>query len=111
VECVRFKRRIKNQSWKSEYKINDQGNLIESYIYDLEGELEAKYTYKYNEENHKIEYNRYSSSGQLQSEGKHTYEYDNKGNWIKQVTFVDGEPKSVTERTIEYSQFPKHEVQ
>jgi YD repeat-containing protein len=87
---------IKNDSgitYKATYKYNDKGNMIEmNKYYPYGGCWGTKYDNKGN-----------GTSGSFSNwEYTYKYEYDEQGNWIKMITYTDGYPDEVTERTINY---------
>lgn len=92
------------------------------YVPNKEGELILQKEEKFNEAGLKIEnsnstytqYYEYSKGGDLIKtktvyksdnsiiEGYNTYEFDNEGNWIKRIIYLDNSPQYLTVRKIEY---------
>lgn len=120
----------KSEKQKKEKKIlkyNDKGNVIEESEYDAKGNLLERITYKYDAEGREIEVNwenpngflvyskyikTYNDRGILSGvkyvypngnieQYVYSYEYDNQGNWIKKILYINDRP-SITERKIEY---------
>lgn len=107
---------------KTKYKYDDKGNEIERNIYKPNGSLDSKWTFKYDDRGNTIEENIYNSNGSLNSKityryndkniieeaynwtSKETYKYecDDKGNWIKRISYTNNQPNIITKRTIEY---------
>lgn len=107
---------------KTKYKYDGKGNEIERNIYKPDGSLDSKWTFKYDNKGNTIEENVYNSNGSLNSKityryndkniieeayngrNKETYKYehDDKGNWIKRISYVNNQPNIITKRTIEY---------
>ena len=66
-----------------------------------ENDIETRWQYAYDEHgNVTQETTTFFDGSQIKKEM--TYEYDAQGNWIVRLTFADGQPFFVTERTIEY---------
>lgn len=78
------------------FKYDDRGNTIEENIYNSNGSLNSKITYRYNDKNIIEEaYN-------WRSKETYKYECDDKGNWIKRISYTNNQPNIITKRTIEY---------
>lgn len=92
--------------WTLTSKYNRRGNLVEmtSVLLDarLKGSLDKKETFKYDEFGNKIEHNTYSIDGRLISKESYIYDFDEIGNWIRQIIYKDNTPICVVERTIKY---------
>jgi len=110
--------------FKSKYDKN--GNEIESVHYDNLGRKEYTETYKYDEKGLIIEetsdflrtskkkytyddngnilkVKEYSIKEVLIGEETYEYKFDNKGNWIVRLFFINGKPNFIEEREITYS--------
>lgn len=87
-------------SWKEISKYDDNGNKIESNRFNPYA-TDFKYIYKYDDKNNLIEEHTYYD-GSLSKYEIYKYDYDKKNNWIKQIHFIDGIPKYIIERQIEY---------
>ena len=79
-----------------EVKYDDKGNEIE------ETSLISKDTYKYDDMGNQIEWNSYNSGGGLNFKATSKYEFDEKGNWIKKISFTNQIPNNIDERKYEY---------
>jgi antitoxin component YwqK of YwqJK toxin-antitoxin module len=117
-------------SWKYTYKYDGKGNNIEYNVYE-DGSLDSKKTYKYDDKGNCIEMTEYNSDGSLKKKDTYkvavqddevkknihklldgifssnkTYKYDDKGNWIEEISYdeiyYDTDTPIITERTIEY---------
>lgn len=117
----------KEKEEKKILKYDDKGNVIEKSKYDAKGNLLERITYKYDTEGREIEVNWENPNGFLVyskyiktyndrgiiagvkyvypngniEQYVYSYEYDNQGNWIKKVLYINDRP-SITERKIEY---------
>jgi len=87
-------------SWHEIYKYDDKRNKIESNKLNPYGS-DFKNIYKYDDKNNLIEENTYYN-GSLSTHEIYKYDYDERNNWIKQIHFIDGIPKYIIERQIEY---------
>ena len=83
------------------YKYDAKGNKIEENSYFI-GLLDRKYTMKYDAKGNLIEGNSYEADGSLDYKYTFKYEFDEKGNWIKRITFKNQIPESIEEREFEY---------
>ena len=94
------------------YKFDEQNHKIEStkhYPYSKR-KLIFNYITKFDNNGNpfkKIFYTSHSwnvsqSQGRLRWKKTYEYEFDNKGNWTQMIVFVDGVPKYIYERKIEY---------
>jgi hypothetical protein len=107
-------------------KFDNEGNKIESVHYDNLGIKEYTETYKYDEKGLVIEetsdflrtskkkytyddngnilkVKEYSIKEVLIGEETYEYKFDNKGNWIVRLFFINGKPNFIEEREITYS--------
>ncbi len=91
----------KNVNWKGGQKIvyNQQGNEIEMYLYDFEGNMSRKYDYEYDDTGNKTAKFEYSSDEQLLN--KRTYKYDDRGNQIEE-SWSDSSGNLVGKYTYKY---------
>jgi hypothetical protein len=80
-------------------KYDKKGNKIECNGCGWEAEDE---TYKYDEKGNIIEYKGIFDNGFLLFKKSYEYEFDKRGNWIKQIEFLDGIPTYILERQYEY---------
>ena len=71
----------KTKSYKSTYKYDKDGNLLESNKYNDDGSFYRRHKYKYDKNGNEIEWNRYNSFGCIYKNV--TYEYDKNGNMIR----------------------------
>ncbi|MBV7440439.1 hypothetical protein KRX57_03330 [Weeksellaceae bacterium TAE3-ERU29] len=81
------------------YKYNEKGELIQQSIYTSD-KLYSNIYYKYNNRGERIEEKYEYSSIIINSTYK--YKYDEKGNWINRIEFIDDKPKYIEERKYEY---------
>ena len=93
------------------YVSNYNGNQFEKLVYDEKGELNQKYLYTLDKDGNEIEGISYGVL-KIYPDRKYrrTYEFDDKENWIKQITSTETtengvtsfKPSSITYRTITY---------
>ena len=93
---------MKSRGIKWIIKRDDKGNEIEENKYNTQGKLDLKFTWKRDDNSNVIEENIYSADGKLDHKTTFKYEFDEKGNWIKKITFKNQIPKSIKEREFEY---------
>ena len=111
------------------YTYNKQGDPVEIRYYDHEGNLLQKVESKFNKQHLAVntrtydkdnkllntttkKYNAKGDCVKLQAETKlpkkqknvatYEYKYDAQGNWISKMTFINGEPRQIIERTFTY---------
>lgn len=87
---------------KYNYKYDERGNHIEWICTNIEGKLKWKAKYKYDDKGNKTELNARDPNGELILKDTHMYEFDEKGNWIRRISFLDKSRTEITERVIEY---------
>jgi len=113
--------------YKWKYKYNDKGYFIHGKRIYSNGKSDLKSTYKRNNEGVIIEWKQYENGILINNEEykdddrgnlieqiilekfnfvkkiiTYKYEYDKNNNWIKRIIFLDKEPMSITEKTLEY---------
>lgn len=101
------------------YKYDDKGNKIEENLYLPNNELMGKTTYVYDDKGNEIEKQDYKSDGSLGNKSikkyddkgnmikwdediTYKYNFDEAGNWIKQIEFKNSIPQTIREREIIY---------
>ena len=104
--------RIKHESFaasdnspmdKNISKIDRNNNIIEINSYDSRDSLKVKNIYQYDKFGNQIERVIYHSNGELFARYTMAYsDFDNRGNWLKQISFKDGKPDQVISREINY---------
>ena len=85
-------------------KFDDKGNMMEGddYLNNVH-KLSHKTIYKFDDNGNNIEVSGYESNGRLSSRYNCKYEnFDNEGNWLKQIRLHNNEVELITERIIEY---------
>lgn len=85
-----------NNSYKYNY---DDGLLIQLQLFNGRNRL-FKYEYNYNIHSDCLSIVKYERSAK--SARNYKYEYDKKGNWIKKISYLNGEINVVTMRSINY---------
>lgn len=86
------------------FKYDDKGNKIKEAFYNQGDTLSSVSLFDYNEKNDIIEqidffiYEIDTENNTL----KFKYKYDSKGNWIKQIVYINGSIEFIAKRKIEY---------
>ncbi|MCD4683422.1 MAG: hypothetical protein K8R86_09090, partial [Bacteroidales bacterium] len=92
---------------KINYKYDDENNIIEmKHYYPFDGSIDIK-TYKYDRFNNEIEESYKATKNwindyEIDDKYKFDYKYDKNGNWIYCLYYLNGFPKNITIREIEY---------
>lgn len=86
----------------NKYKHDEKGNIIEKIYTNKSTGLSYKSTFKFDARGNLIEFCKYNDKGKLIESEKSRYTYDEVGNWVKEIDIENGEPLSITERQIEY---------
>jgi len=84
------------------FKYDSLNNVIESVMLNGNLLIESKVLATYDDKHNVLRQFTYGISGNLKEYVRHRYEYDEVGNWTKDITFIDGSPVSVRIRKIEY---------
>lgn len=87
---------------KNTYKIDAKDNWIEGNFYNADGKLDFKVTNKYDDKGNQIEYNYENAADSIEDKYTYKYKYDEKGNWIKRIIFIDTKAWNIEEHTYEY---------
>jgi hypothetical protein len=86
--------------------ISKNGNAVKQTYYFYNGDdagEELIMTFEYDKDGNRIEQKQVDNTGKVLYSAKFEYlEFDEQKNWIKMLTYRDGEPASVTVRKIEY---------
>jgi len=109
-------------NWTKTFRFDDHGNVIEMEKFKTEDAIERKEIYNYDGNNNIIESDFYKKD-KLIAKNNHKYDadgniielnysdsnvytfkysYDYKGNWVKKIVFIDGNPSGILLREIEY---------
>ena len=114
-------------NWKTVSKYDVNGNEIEDQSFEANGIPRFKTINKYDNKGNGIESKRFSGSslvnweinnyddkgnaveiqfldsdGKIKSIWKNNYDFDAKANWTRKIIYIDGKPKYIFEREIEY---------
>ncbi len=84
------------------YKYDSLNNNIETIALNGSLMIESKMIARYDDRHNVVDLVRYGIKGNVKERIGHHYEYDEEGNWIKDITFVNKKPVSVRVRKIEY---------
>ncbi len=74
-------------TFRTFYRFNQKGDVIEWAWYNSDGSLDWKYTYKYDSQGNQIEEAEYKSDGSLNGKYTYTYKYDSQGNMIEKTYY------------------------
>lgn len=88
------------------YERDEKGRPIEIKRYGQDGQLQSWREYEYNDKGHIVKEVHRNSDDSVKKRYEYSYEYDDKCNWTRKVSFVDGEPYRITERELTYSEDP-----
>lgn len=84
------------------YKYNSKGKKTEEYMYNSEGNQIARWVSRYNSDGLKIEEDYFNALDSLVAHETYKYEFDEKGNWVRQYIFDNGEPTYIIDRRLTY---------
>jgi len=111
------------------YKYDALGNMLEKDCFDANNTLDFRFVHKYDGKGNEVEdlarrkddsiqyrdvktyddsgnitgYTYYKHDGSINSEWHCKYQkFDATGNWVKQVSYKNGTPETITRRTVEY---------
>ena len=84
------------------FKYDSLNNMIESVMLNGNLLIESKVLATYDDKHNVLRQFTYGISGNLKEYARHRYEYDEVGNWTKDITLIDSSPVSVRIRKIEY---------
>ena len=93
---------LKREERITHYKYDSLNNNIETIVLNGSLIIESKIMARYDDRHNVVELVRYGIKGNVKERIRHRYEYDEEGNWIKDITFVNKKPVSVRIRKIEY---------
>ena len=87
---------------KTIQRFDEKGNQIEYSLF-MEGCcVDSKIVIKYDAQNTLIEERVFNNEDQFRYSMTYEYQYDEKGNWIQRLEYVDGKLMYLTERKLEY---------
>jgi hypothetical protein len=84
------------------FKYDSLGHHIEQVELNHNAIVEVRIRLAYDAQGNVRDISSYGIKGSLKERVKHEYEYDEFGNWVKDVTFINRKPTSVLVRKIEY---------
>lgn len=88
-----------DELWK--YAYNSQGRVTMFEFYK-KGEFMYKLTVSYDANGNEDSIRKYNQKGEFIEEREYAYTFDENGNWIQRIEYVNLFPKAVYERTINY---------
>ena len=84
-------------------KLNKQHQLVSNQVYDKDNNLVSTTTKKYNAKGDCVKLQAETKLPKKQKNvATYEYKYDAQGNWISKMTFINGEPRQIIERTFTY---------
>jgi hypothetical protein len=84
------------------YQYNNNEKLIEQIAFLSSGNMNYKETYQYDERGNRIEICKYNQKNEIEFTQNFQYKFDEIGNWVEMLIFINTNPKFVVERTIKY---------
>lgn len=78
------------------------GNQTETLIFKSNGELEKHEIRLFDKYGNVTEEKTYDPAGKLIRTMNYSYFFEDSGNWIKKISFLDGKPNLITRREISY---------
>jgi hypothetical protein len=86
----------------SAHKYDENGNRTEICEYKGNDSLTKRIVYRYNDNGLCSESQVYNAENKLDKNITYKYRYDEKGNWIERVEYLNDKAVKITEREIEY---------
>jgi hypothetical protein len=93
---------LKKEEQRLLFKYDSLNNKIETIVLNGSLMIESKILTRYDSRGNITELISYGIKGNVKERIMHRYEYDQEGNWIKDITLVNKKPTSVIIRKIEY---------
>lgn len=93
---------LKMEERITQFKYDGDNNITETVVLNSSLLVESKVTTTYDDKHQVVELFTFGITGNLKEHVKHQYEYDEVGNWTKEITFINNKPVSVRIRNIEY---------
>jgi len=90
-------------AYKTKYKYDTNGNLINEEWFNKDYNLYQKYIYQYDENGNLLNATAYNSKGDILSKYSYSYgNYDLNRNWLLKTLIINDKGESIFERKIEY---------
>ena len=84
------------------YKYDKSGNIVELEVFKSNGDLKRKQVIKYDNKGNEINVRNFDENGNFVDERNYKYQYDEKGNWVERIEYVNDFPKVLIEREFIY---------
>ena len=84
------------------FAYNQDGQRTEVKKFAGNGKLKQWRTYSYNDKDDPVREEHRNADGEVTQTVVYRYRYDEKGNWTRRVTLMDGKPYRITERSYSY---------
>ena len=84
------------------YKYDKSGNIVELEIFKSNGDLKRKQVIKYDNKGNEINVRNFDENGNFIDERNYKYQYDEKGNWVERIEYINDFPKALIEREFIY---------
>jgi hypothetical protein len=101
--CIEFTQfyPVRNEQNTIRYKYDKQNNKIEE-VRVRNNFITSRSLSRYDKKNNVVETSTYGVMGNLITQQKHQYQYDDEGQWTKQIIMINNNPTSVILHEIEY---------
>lgn len=84
------------------YQYNTKGKMTEQTAYLSNGKMNYKETYQYDKKGNCIEIIKYNGQNEINTSKKYQYKFDEFGNWVEAVVFINSIPSFINVRTYKY---------
>lgn len=101
--CIEFTEfyPLRNEQNTIRYRYDKQNNKIEE-VSSRNNLVTSRSLSRYDKKNNLVETSTYGVMGNLITQQKHQYQYDDEGQWIRQIIMINNNPTSVILHEIEY---------
>lgn len=82
------------------YKYDKSGNIVELEIFKSNGDLKRKQVIKYDNKGNEINVRNFDENGNFIDERNYKYQYDEKGNWVERIEYVNDFPKALRRQPL-----------
>lgn len=101
-EVCHYTKEEDNLSSCLRFKNTKRGIPLEMETYDSRGRLTKKIVYKYDDKGNETSIETFDGAGKPIEKKEYTYTFDDKGNWVERVEYVNHFPRVFIEREITY---------
>lgn len=101
-EIAQYVQDANNLNNSIRFKNNRQGLPLEMENYNGSGKMTKKTVYNYDDKGNETVIEIFDGSGKIIERKEFTYTFDDKGNWVERIEYVNHFPKVFIEREITY---------